>query len=117
MDQETADYIFNYYSILLNDKEKLALRHLHSLIKLDCGNDPNVLNTNIRLYKKIGWLTEDQDALALVLLGEEKFKLKAADRIWSEHKEKIQLNCCPKCNRLTRTPKARQCRHCGFNWH
>ena len=24
---------------------------------------------------------------------------------------------CPQCGKLARTPQAKQCRHCGFDWH
>lgn len=34
-----------------------------------------------------------------------------------EAPEKVFLNNCPKCNKLARTPYARQCRHCGHSWH
>jgi hypothetical protein len=27
------------------------------------------------------------------------------------------LNCCPKCDALAKTPKARQCRYCFHDWH
>lgn len=37
-----------------------------------------------------------------------------ATRIIKEHPEVI--NNCPQCNRLARTPKAKQCRHCLYTW-
>jgi len=115
MDQETADYIMSHFSNLQNDKEKLANRHTSSIVKLDYPNAN--LDATTRIYKKIGWLTDDEDALALVKLGEEGFKLKVANRILSEHKNEVVMNYCPKCNRLARTPSAKQCRHCGHDWH
>jgi hypothetical protein len=29
----------------------------------------------------------------------------------------LQANRCPKCNRIVRTPHARQCLWCGHDWH
>lgn len=118
MDHETADYIFTHYHYLLNHKEKLANRHLSSMIKLDLPSDSTSnLNSITDVYRKIGWLTEDEDALALVKLGEEGFRLKSAVRILLMHKDKVFLNYCSKCNKLARTPIAKQCRQCGYDWH
>lgn len=117
MDLETAIYINAYYNNLLTDKEKLANRHLSSTIKLECANTISNLEKSTKLYRKIGWLKENEDALILTRLGEEGFKIKVAERIFSEHKDKIFMNYCPQCGRLARTPFARQCRHCGCDWH
>jgi hypothetical protein len=114
MDQETANYIIKYFSQLQNSMEKLANKHMMSVIKLDF---PTANIEATRLYKKIGWLTDDEDALTLVKLGEKAFRVKVAERIISEHRDEVIMNYCPKCNRLTRTPTAKQCRHCEHNWH
>jgi hypothetical protein len=52
----------------------------------------------------------------LVALGKEAAHLKIALRIYEKHKNEI-INLCPKCQKLARTPKAKQCRHCGHDWH
>ncbi|WP_216854505.1 hypothetical protein [Pedobacter panaciterrae] len=104
-----------YFSSLQNDKEKLANRHISSVIKL--GHPDANLHAATRAYKRMGWLTDDEDALTLVKLGEEGFKIKVAERILLKYKDQVVLNYCPKCNRLARTPAARQCRHCGHDWH
>lgn len=56
------------------------------------------------------------DALALVALGQVEAEKAIARRIYNEHQREI-LNLCPKCRQLARTPSARQCRHCGHDWH
>jgi len=114
MDKETASYILNYFNFLLTQEEKTALRHSHSLIKLD-GEDQNSVRRN--MYKRKGWLTEDKEILALLEEGYDTFELNVAQRILSSHPDKVFLNYCPTCSRLARTPQAKQCRHCGHNWH
>lgn len=42
---------------------------------------------------------------------------RARDRILSEHKDAVFLNRCPKCNRIVRSPTAKQCLWCRHNWH
>jgi len=58
----------------------------------------------------------DNNTNALVALGENALKLKIAERLFTHHKDQI-LNTCPRCEKLARTPLAKQCRHCGFDWH
>lgn len=60
--------------------------------------------------------TPDEKADALVALGEDALKLKIAERLFKNYKDQI-LNTCPRCEKLARTPLAKQCRHCGFDWH
>ena len=117
MDQETANYIADYFSHLLTSTEKLAFKQISSVIKLglDSGSTDKV--SLINTYKKIGWLTDDENTLLLVAGGVDILNLKAATRIMNESEENVFLNYCPKCNRLARTPAAKQCRHCSYDWH
>ena len=64
-----------------------------------------------------GWITERPDVKKFLKDGYEAFELNVARRIMKETPEKVFFNNCPKCNKLARTPYARQCRHCGHSWH
>ncbi|MCX6180413.1 MAG: hypothetical protein NT150_00605 [Bacteroidetes bacterium] len=113
MDAETASYIINYFSHLLTDVEKKALRHHSSLIKTK-----NLTNEAlIKMYYKKEWLSTDQSVLELLKDGYGNFELNVACRVLLEHAQKVFLNLCPRCNKLARTPQAKQCRHCQFDWH
>lgn len=113
MNNETARYIIIHFPNLLNEKERVAIRHQNSLSKLSDKQDP----IRTKNYKEKGWLTDDPEVLELLKHGYDKFELTTAQRIVDESGDQVFLNTCPKCNRLTRTPQARQCRHCGHNWH
>jgi hypothetical protein len=44
------------------------------------------------------------------------------ERLWQKvlvcfRTSKLLVNRCPKCNRVVRTPRARQCLWCGNDWH
>ena len=117
MDRETTLYIKNHFSKLITGKESLANHCIYSAIISQSAKDFSNLYTVSRIYREIGWLTKDEDALDLVKLGEEGFDLKVAQRILSEHKDKVFMNYCPTCGRLARTPYARQCRYCSYDWH
>lgn len=116
MDIEIAKYITIYYSHLFTDEEKIALRHIHSTIKLS-GDEVVKREELTKLYKKVGWLTDWQPVLDLIKDGEDIFLMNVAKRIMQEQPDKIFLNYCPECNNLARTPNAKQCRFCGLDWH
>ena len=113
LNRETAHYIITYFSELMTLLEKAALKHQHSLIKLD--GDENERRTE--LYYRRGLLSNDPEVLDLLSAGPEEFMIKCAERILKEHPNKVYLNLCPKCNKLARTPYAKQCRYCGHDWH
>ena len=115
MDKEVSSYIVKYYSSLLSANERLAVRHTMSTYKLgEKGlNNPNVL----RIYREKGWLASDQKVIELLKNGYDEFEFKVAQRILDEYPTRVFLNKCPQCKKLARTPFARQCRYCTYNWH
>lgn len=86
---------------------------MNSLYKLDGAMETS---SRYKMYERRGWITNDKEALELLKDGETKFFINTAKRILNEHKDDIFLNLCPKCQKLARTPKARQCRHCSHKW-
>jgi hypothetical protein len=113
LNQELANYIITYFGELLTVQEKAALKHQHSLIKLE--GDENEQRT--KLYYRQGWLSKDAEVLDLLSAGPDHFLIKCAGRILKERPDKVYLNFCPKCNKLARTPEAKQCRYCHYDWH
>jgi len=110
---EQANYIIAYYSSLLNPTEAKALRHQRSTFKLKDSND----DTQRRMYLKTGWLSVDPEILNYLKDGYNQFILNCAERILKDNPGVVYLNLCPLCNKLARTPQAKQCRFCGHNWH
>jgi hypothetical protein len=113
MEKETAEYIVTYYFDLMPVKERLAWKHHSSILKLEDNSNPNLTE----LYKRKGWITDEQEILDLLKLGYNNFEKITAIKILENYPEKVFFNKCPKCNKLARTPKAKQCRFCGYNWH
>jgi hypothetical protein len=111
MDKETVDYIIRYFSKLMNDHEKLALKHQMSSAK----SDENPQFRKIMIEKN--WISSDPEITNLLENGNEVFKQNIVTRIMAETPEKVFFNNCPKCDKLARTPYARQCRYCSYNWH
>lgn len=115
LDNETAKYIIRYFSNLLTSAEKMAIKHTTSIYQLEHSTSDNLHLTKI--FREKGWLTSEQSVLDLLKDGYENFELNIANRIIDQNPNRVFFNHCPKCNKLARTPYARQCRHCGHSWH
>ncbi|WP_448697853.1 hypothetical protein ACFGVR_13680 [Mucilaginibacter sp. AW1-3] len=108
---EKANHIINYYSGLLTPNEKRALtQHMTSLKFADDKE-------RLEKYYRMGRLVNTPEVLDLLSEGYNQFVLNCAKRILTETPEKVFFNNCPQCGKLARTPQAKQCRFCGFDWH
>jgi hypothetical protein len=118
-DANEARYAFHSYSHLMTEREHLAFRHLSGTMKATLGrSDVNAQREVKRTSSHLrNLLSQDPDVLALARDGYEAFVLRTGQRILEEKRDLIFLNYCPQCSALARTPKARQCRFCGHDWH
>lgn len=111
MGRETINYVIRYFSELLTEDEALALNHHMYTLK-------SAENTSLRnKMAELGWINSDPEITRLLELGYEVFEQNVVTRIMVEVPQKVFFNNCPKCNKLARTPYAKQCRHCGYSWH
>lgn len=109
MDKETIHYIITYFSNLMTHHEKLALKSY----MFKTSDNPKMKRI---LIEKNG-ISSDPEITSLLQNGYDEFEFKIVQRIMAETPEKIFFNNCPQCNRLARTPHAKQCRYCGYSWH
>jgi hypothetical protein len=49
--------------------------------------------------------------------GVSVFQRRVRDRILAEDSAQVCINRCPVCQRIVRTPKAKQCMWCYHDWH
>ena len=61
--------------------------------------------------------TDDAEINAALAEGSEEFRRRVCARVLAEAGDAVFVNRCPRCNRVVRTPQARQCFWCGFDWH
>jgi hypothetical protein len=112
-------YVFWHYGHLMTTKEKWAYKHLAATLKATRGRSDAAAQAEVKSgathFRK--QLSGDPAVLDLVRDGYDPFVIRTGQRILNEHRDKIVLNRCPKCGVLARTPKARQCRFCGHDWH
>lgn len=109
---DLEQYIIIYFHHLLTEQERTAYKHQITTEKAE-----NSKSEQFRKMLMTKWGTEDPDILSLLEDGYDQFKHRVAERILRDEPEKVFINNCPKCGKLARTPKAKQCRFCGHDWH
>ena len=110
---ELIDYIFQHCWHYYSETEKKAINHHIGTLKFDNRTylHPKLIEVRDR------HITSDKNALNLLKNGYSDFIKNTATRIFKEHKNELDLNLCPKCGKIARTPKAKQCRFCLHDWH
>ncbi|WP_454802065.1 hypothetical protein [Mucilaginibacter phyllosphaerae] len=111
---EIANYIIIHYLGLLTEPEMIALKHHRHSLKLRELPDSELRN---KIYLRNQWLTDEPEILAQLDEGYVEFILNCAERVLRDNPNKVFFNLCLQCGKLARTPQAKQCRFCGFDWH
>jgi hypothetical protein len=112
-EKEIRKYVFFYFGgRFMSLSEITAYNNFLFLEKAENEKSSRSINENIR--KKIIYNSEIEK---LMENGFESFQTKIVNRILENHLSEIIINRCPKCQKLTRTPQAKQCSHCFFDWH
>lgn len=121
MDRDTAAYIFRYYDHFMTLEEQLANRHLMGTMKLTHGQSDLAAQSKATLRAKNEarreLFSDNPEILEMATEGFEAFQMRVAERIFEKHRHEIFFNYCPKCGKLAKTPKAKQCRFCSNDWH
>ena len=119
MELDQAKYIMRYYAVFMTPEERLADRHLSATSKITHGrSDSSAQEEALASPKPLReWLSTDPGVKQLAAGGWDAFAMRTAERIFREHRKEISFNECPRCGRLAKTPKAKQCRHCYYDWH
>jgi len=117
MNPDLAYYVIRYYPQLMTRIEWRANMHLISTLKATLGRDDVAAQqeaVNQKDYWR--WATDDPEVLELTGNGRQDFRARTATRILADHRNEVFLNHSPRCHELARTPKAQQCRFCGYHW-
>jgi hypothetical protein len=118
LNPEIAYYVVHFHSHLMSDTEVKAQRHLFATMKATMGRSDGAAQREAQKDKiHSRMLSDEPDVLSLTGGGWERFQLTTAARILRDSADKVLLNYCPRCGKLARTPTAKQCRHCGHDWH
>ena len=110
--EELASYLYDYCNDLLTVEERAAYKNTLVLFKI--ANSESAAKKRLMREK---WFSSDAKVLDLLKNGEEEFFKNLEVRVFRDNPSRAFLNLCPKCNYLTKTPKAKQCRNCHYSWH
>lgn len=113
MDQELKKYLLEQCRAWMLPEELKALRRIF-LTEQGELSVKKIALADIKMEILYGFNDEKTNALAN--LDEDELELKIAFRLLRDHKDTL-INNCPQCAELARTPYAKQCRHCGYDWH
>ena len=116
LDNSTIEYILSYYSRFMTLKEAAAMKHHIASNKFRDALSKDTGSEKAGFLQEKGWLSNDEEVGELLREGYEQFRVKTAERILKENAAKVYFNDCPNCGKLARTPQAKQCRYCGYNW-
>lgn len=117
LNQEAASYVVRWFGHLMTPAEKRAERHLQATMKATRGRSDALAQQEAqksRMYRRL--LSHEPEELDLAAEGYEPFIERTAARIVKERGREVFFNVCPRCGKLARTPRARQCRWCGHDW-
>ena len=113
--KDILNYISMYCSSYKTDLETAAENHYITIAKFGKYKDRS--GQAGKLWDKVKHLiSNDPKILDLLKDGYPAFSNRTAERIYNEHLHELDLNRCPKCNGIARTPQAKQCRYCMFSW-
>jgi hypothetical protein len=109
MDQHLANYLIGYYAHFMTDKGKRAFRHLSTTYKLNHGRTDSAAQHEAsnapQPFRRA--LSENPEILELAHDGMESLVLRTAERIWTDHKDEIYVNRCPRCGQVAKDSKSK----------
>jgi hypothetical protein len=105
-----TDYIWSHAYEYMTDLEKLSYKAVNARFKAENASQEMAKV----LLEKWGGKNDPRVNEALSQ-GVEPFREAVRDRILRDHPEIV--NRCPECGKIVRTPRAKQCNWCFYDWH
>ncbi|MFL5242574.1 MAG: hypothetical protein ACJ8FY_10740 [Gemmataceae bacterium] len=111
--EEVVRYIWTHCRHLMSEFE---LRAGNAIIGREKASSAKRLNNPIfaKTLDEDWGLVLDPEVNKALADGPDIFRRRVCERLLSV---KPWINRCPKCGKVARTPKAKQCFWCSFDWH
>ena len=121
-DEEQLDsYLRSYAKYYITDLERRSLDICYRDYKIrEAQQSEDEFFRELGEQKAIQFATQQiaDDLLPALAIGLLQYRESVIQRLLRNVQSgSITINRCPKCGRIVRTPRARQCRWCGFDWH
>jgi hypothetical protein len=108
-------YVCANYADLMTEFERAGLKALH-IEKKAALHAQEGLEEQASLERR-RYIDMNKPGVSEALkMGDSAFMRRIRKRILVEHSDQIDLNRCPKCGRILRTPRAKLCPWCYHNW-
>jgi hypothetical protein len=106
-----TDYVWSQCYECMTDFERAGVKAVHARFKAAATDSERLRRV---ILEKWGG-ENDPAVIAALAQGEDTFRVAVRDRVLRDHPGIVAR--CPKCDRVLRTPRARQCRWCLHAWH
>ena len=104
-------YVLHNFGNLMTEQEFALYRWLQVEANMESWSPQN------KRVAEEHWKPADDQLTKALKEDPVAFLQEIRDRIIKDHDSDIIINRCPRCNGLVATPKAKQCKHCGHDWH
>jgi len=111
-ESELATYVWNCYAQFLLPVEAKAGWAVVAAAEEAIGNK-HIAEFIWKRYR----LADDPAVMDQLAEGVEAFRLRVARQVLDGLGDNAFVNRCSRCQRIARTPEAKQCFWCGFDWH
>ena len=108
-------YIWHHYAHLMTGFERKVGNEILKLQKAEAYSRGD-LSKFEELKERYG-CNKDPDVTKALEVGHVVFQEQVRNRLSRNNADEINVNHCPECKRIVRTPKAKQCLWCGYSWH
>lgn len=112
-DDALTDYVWTHYQDLFTQLESLGALALNDEQYSNSGEAQSVSS-----LMRERWCHENRPQLFEALSeGGSVFRTRVRNRLLHQHADLIVINRCPACSKIVRTPRAKQCLWCDYDWH
>lgn len=108
IDFETTHYVLEYFQHLMTDEEREAVNSFDFTIATPGKSELMIFTP--------GLSEPSESTKKFYSIGRRNFRDQIKERLLLEHRAEIYANACPKCGKLPKTPKAKQCLSCSHSW-
>jgi hypothetical protein len=112
-EESLTRYVWEYYTPLMTDLERRVGGVIFARAKAESYGNREMWDEILKRWASVG----DPEVEAALKDGPKTFRRRVKDRLLRDHPDELPINRCPRCSRIVRTPKARLCLWCGYDWH
>ncbi|HEX6811254.1 MAG TPA: hypothetical protein VF384_06505 [Planctomycetota bacterium] len=115
-EDELDRYVWTHFMGLFTDLEQRVWKVVQAEQKAESADETGGHAAARVLRSRWGRAAYPEVASALAA-GWPAFRREARARVLRDHGADVFVNRCPRCHQVAETPRARQCRWCGCDWH